>query len=135
MVIMSDKIVYNYNIGNNKTNNPKTSKKRLWCKDRVGTPFEISDNTPTPDRGYIEVPADRETVIYQDDAGQAYEININDLIDYDDDNEITYTPNDDNDYDARSAKTTARRHARMGVMPMRPHAHRWAQNNAFARMR
>lgn len=43
------------------------------------------------DRGVIEIPASNDTVIYQDEEGQYYEVPVSDLIDYDgDDGEITY---------------------------------------------
>ena len=43
------------------------------------------------DRGVIEIPATNDTVIYQDEEGQYYEVPVSDLIDYDgDDGEITY---------------------------------------------
>ena len=43
------------------------------------------------DRGVIEIPASNDTVIYQDEEGQYYEIPTSDLIEYDgDDGEITY---------------------------------------------
>lgn len=43
------------------------------------------------ERGVIEIPADNDTVIYQDEDGQYYEIPTSDLIEYDgDDGEITY---------------------------------------------
>lgn len=42
-------------------------------------------------RGIIEVPADAQVVIYQDETGQYYEVNIDELKEYDgDDGEITY---------------------------------------------
>lgn len=43
------------------------------------------------ERGVIEIPATNDTVIYQDEEGQYYEVPVSDLIDYDgDDGEITY---------------------------------------------
>ncbi len=42
------------------------------------------------DRGVIEVPIDNPTVIYQDTEGQYYEIDVDELLEYDDDKEITY---------------------------------------------
>lgn len=43
------------------------------------------------ERGVIEVPADAEVVIYQDETGQYYEVSIDELKEYDgDDGEITY---------------------------------------------
>ena len=43
------------------------------------------------DRGVIEIPATNDTVIYQDEEGQYYEVPVSDLIEYDgDDGEITY---------------------------------------------
>lgn len=43
------------------------------------------------DRGVIEIPASNDTVIYQDEEGQYYEVPVSDLIEYDgDDGEITY---------------------------------------------
>jgi len=43
------------------------------------------------DRGVIEIPANNDTVIYQDEEGQYYEVPVSDLIEYDgDDGEITY---------------------------------------------
>lgn len=47
-------------------------------------------NGLSEDRGIIEVPADSETVIYESPDGDVYEIPVSDLIDADDDNEITY---------------------------------------------
>lgn len=49
------------------------------------------------DRGTITIPADNDTVIYKDDEGQYYEINIDELIEYDgDDHEITYNSKEKN---------------------------------------
>lgn len=69
------------------------------------------------DRGVIEVPVDAETVVYIDDEGQAYEISIDELIDADTDNEISYVPDNepdddnssDDDFDLKSSNTARKR--------------------------
>lgn len=43
------------------------------------------------DRGVIEVPAGNESVIYQDEDGNYYEVDIGELEDYDDEGEIEYS--------------------------------------------
>ncbi|MBE6456678.1 MAG: hypothetical protein E7008_01920 [Alphaproteobacteria bacterium] len=48
-------------------------------------------NYKPEDRGTIEVPANAETIIYESPEGQTYEIPVSDLIDADDDGEITYS--------------------------------------------
>lgn len=53
--------------------------------DRLNNP-----NHKPEDRGTIEVPANAETVIYESPDGQTYEIPVSDLIEADDDGEITY---------------------------------------------
>lgn len=48
-----------------------------------------NNNSNTPDdRGVIEVPAGSESVIYQDEDGNYYEVNIGELEEYDDEGEI-----------------------------------------------
>lgn len=71
--------------------------------------IDISIPEEKEDRGTIYVPIDTETVIYTDTDGQSYEISIDELIEADVDNEITYTNtdfDDDNNDDEQSAKTT-----------------------------
>ncbi len=52
----------------------------------------INSNNNTPeDRGVIEVPAGSESVIYQDEDGNYYEIDIGELEDYDDEGEIEHS--------------------------------------------
>lgn len=48
-------------------------------------------NYKPEDRGTIEVPANAETVIYESPDGQTYEIPVSDLIEADDEGEITYS--------------------------------------------
>ena len=70
--------------------------------------IDISIPEEKEDRGTIYVPIDAETVIYTDTDGQSYEISIDELIEADVDNEITYTNtdfDDDNNDDEQSAKT------------------------------
>lgn len=65
--------------------------------------MDTSEWDEPEDSGVIEVPVDSETVIYQDDTGQYYEIEIDELIEYDDDKEITYFSKDeDKKEDAKS---------------------------------
>lgn len=65
--------------------------------------IDTSEWDEPEDSGVIEVPVDSETVIYQDDTGQYYKIEIDELIEYDDDKEITYVPKDeDKKEDAKS---------------------------------
>ncbi|MBQ8473589.1 MAG: hypothetical protein IJ500_01875 [Alphaproteobacteria bacterium] len=74
--------------------------------------IDISRPEEKEDRGTIYVPIDAETVIYTDTDGQSYEVSIDELIDADVDNEITYTNtdfDDDNDDDEQSAKTATNR--------------------------
>lgn len=52
----------------------------------------INSNNNTPeDRGVIEVPAGSESVIYQDEDGNYYEVDIGELEDYDDEGEIEHS--------------------------------------------
>ncbi len=48
-------------------------------------------NYKPEDRGTIEVPANAETIIYESPDGQTYEIPVSDLIEADDEGEITYS--------------------------------------------
>ncbi len=48
-------------------------------------------NYKPENRGTIEVPANAETVIYESPDGETYEIPVSDLIDADDEGEITYS--------------------------------------------
>ena len=57
----------------------------------------IKENEPDS-RGVIEAPANAETIIYESPEGDTYEIPISDLIEADDDNEITYTAPKKQDY-------------------------------------
>ena len=68
----------------------KTVKKiKYHLIDENGNPEHNVDDID--DRGVIETSIDSETVIYQDEDGQYYEVSIDDLIEYDgDDGEITY---------------------------------------------
>ena len=50
-----------------------------------------SDNNTPEDRGVIEVPAGSESVIYQDEDGNYYEVDIGELEDYDDEGEIEHS--------------------------------------------
>jgi len=64
------------------TTNKKIKSVKYHCEHNVD---DIDD------RGVIEIPADNDTVIYQDEDGQYYEIPTSDLIEYDgNDGEITY---------------------------------------------
>lgn len=73
--------------------------------DYVGPSFE-STSSSSNDRGTIEVPIDNDTVIYQSEDGQYYEIDVDELIEADDDNEITYGSK------ARRAKAASARTAK-----------------------
>lgn len=69
------------------------------------------------DRGVIEVPADAQTVIYQDEDGQYYEVNIDELKEYDgDDGEITYHQSSLSQ--VKTIKHNKRIKKRMPVMPI-----------------
>lgn len=72
--------------------------------------IDISIPEEKEDRGTIYVPIDAETVIYTDTDGQSYEISIDELIEADVDNEITYTntdfDDDDNDEEQNAKATT-----------------------------
>ena len=49
------------------------------------------NNNTQEDRGVIEVPAGSESVIYQDEDGNYYEVDIGELEDYDDEGEIEHS--------------------------------------------
>ena len=49
------------------------------------------NNNTQEDRGVIEVPAGSESVIYQDEDGNYYEVDIGELEDYDDESEIEHS--------------------------------------------
>lgn len=52
---------------------------------------DLNNNNTSEDRGVIEVPAGSESVIYQDEDGNYYEVDIGELEDYDDEGEIEHS--------------------------------------------
>jgi len=50
-----------------------------------------NNSSTSEDRGVIEVPAGSESVIYQDEEGNYYEVDIGELEEYDDDGEIEHS--------------------------------------------
>lgn len=82
------------------------------------------------DRGVIEVPADAETVIYQDEDGQYYEVDIGELEEYDgDDGDITYHSK------AKSKGTSTLRHNKQRMLNIPPYLLTAALNRANVRSR
>lgn len=67
-----------------------------------------NNNNKSEDRGVIEVPAGSESVIYQDEEGNYYEISIGELEDYDDEGEIEHSKSSSTTkrITAKSKKTT-----------------------------
>jgi len=71
------------------SNSTINQKIKYSCTDKNGNPEHNIDDIDS--RGVIEIPVTNETVIYQDEEGQYYEVPVSDLIEYDgDDGEITY---------------------------------------------
>lgn len=71
---------------------PKQSYRMTSTIPTAKVKYNLAHNIDDIDeRGVIEIPATNDTVIYQDEEGQYYEVPVSDLIDYDgDDGEITY---------------------------------------------
>lgn len=73
--------------GSNKDDDSDSGAKIDWdAYDNINS----NNNTPE-DRGVIEVPAGSESVIYQDEEGNYYEVDIGELEDYDDEGEIEHS--------------------------------------------
>lgn len=95
---------YSYNIRKNKTMKRNTFGMQMswWGGNKdddsdsgVKIDWDAYDNlnnsNTSEDRGVIEVPAGSESVIYQDEDGNYYEVDIGELEDYDDEGEIEHS--------------------------------------------
>lgn len=96
--------IYSYNIRKTKTMKRNTFGVQMswWNSDKSddsdnGAKIDwdayndLNNNNTSEDRGVIEVPAGSESVIYQDEDGNYYEVDIGELEDYDDEGEIEHS--------------------------------------------